>query len=189
MVVLFVIILCTVCIIVALNNGSNPDKSGLHFDDASKIEEYKRNLSQLESCYYKCKELSNSEKALNLWPSDSSLLESFNFSNGHVSLRMKDGKTISGDILNMSARFSVLNGDNVVCKLTCGSVELEFKTIWHLFSDEEWYDIMNCLTWCGTTYNVNAYISVYNKNNTASGKAIKYANVLLKGIRIIQNVS
>lgn len=181
------LLLAFFCFFYAIKQMISPsvDPSGLHFKDPKKIVEYKKALSKLEGFSYKSKMLSASDKALNLFPSDSALLDSFNFSNGRVSLRMRDGRTLEGDLINLTSTFTALNGDNVNCKVTNGSKTIEFMSIWHLYTDEEWYDIFNCLTWSGTTYRAGDYIAIYNKYHSKTGKALRYANVLMKGIKLL----
>lgn len=135
------LIIAIICAIYAYKKNVNPDidESGLHFKDPKKIEEYKSKLVQLESCSYKCKEMSDSEKAMNLWPKESALLETFSFANGFISIRMKDGKTLSANLLDVSTKFIICQGDNVRCLVTCGENSIEFFTIAYLFKDEEWY--------------------------------------------------
>lgn len=134
---------------------------------------------------FHCKQLSDFERIANLGV-DNGHLVSFEYNNKFLSLRMKDGKILSAHLKDIEASFMTYSGDNVSCSLKANGTEVNIYSYWKLFTDEEWYEIFNILTYCGITHNAGAYVAIYNKNNTKVGKTIKYANSAIKIINALQ---
>lgn len=160
---ILIIIITVIVIAVVYKEANKPVR---------KSADYYARHKELQGDYvFHCKDLSTTESFMNLGQ-DSKGLEYLAYHNRQLYVRMKDGRTLQGMIENMSARFSATSrgGGLATCELISGNKKVTIITIWHLFTDEEWWQIFNLLTHCGTTYNLKEYIEVYKLYNTQEGK-------------------
>jgi len=148
-----VIIIIIIVIVSAFKQHNTPEK---------KVSNYEQLVQQLANVSYSAREMSGIEKAANLWPSDEYLLQSFSYSNGTVSLTMKNGYVFTAPIRQLNARFYVQKGENYTAELWYGNQKLNIYTYWHLFSGEEWCSIFAYLSYSGTTYGA-AQLSDFNR--------------------------
>lgn len=174
MVTIFVAI-CFIIAIVAIVRANTAHK---------KESGYYKSHPELNCSYtFHCKKLNKAESVLNLG-ADAKGLAMFAYHNRQVFIKMNDGKTLSGMLENMTATFDCYKG-NVNCKLSCNGQKVEIYSVWHLFTDDEWWTIYNILTHCGTTYNEKDYIDTQKLYGTKEGKTTRG---LITAARIISGL-
>lgn len=171
--IIILIIIWIILLIISLVKKANaPEK---------KPEGYYENHPETKGTYvFHCKSLNSMESLLNLGQ-ESSGLEHFSYNDRHLFIRMKNGRTLEGNIDDMSAEFSTYK-DYIECTVKCNNDEICICSIWHLFTDEEWWTIFNILSHCGTTYNLRGYLETHQLYTTKEGKVtrglVSAANIL-----------
>jgi hypothetical protein len=137
---IFVIV---VVIIILTISGNKKDKKPANYD---------QQVNELPNATYQAREMTGGEKALNLWPSDSVLLNCFSFNNGILTIRMKNGKTLSGPIRQFCAKFEVLPKYGLVeAYVSYNGTKVTIRYYDYIFTEQEWDDIFGYLTYCGET--------------------------------------
>jgi len=137
---------------------------------------YDNELASLPNIAFKAREMTGGEKALNLWPRDCFLLDFVSYANGILTVKMKDGKTLSGPIRQFSATFENMikyNG-TITADLKYNGQKVCIYYYAFIFSDEQWNEIFAYLLFYGETYGAEKLTG--NKKNTAME--------VLKGIKL-----
>lgn len=134
-----------IVVIVMISSSKKKDKRPANYDNE---------VNNLPNIEYHSREMSGTDKALNLWPNDSKLLDYFSYQNGILFLRMRNGQSLSGPIRQFSADFTPVNGGNYQVDLKFNGQKMCVFTYYHLFTDEEWYHMIAYLMYCGETRGV-----------------------------------
>ena len=127
---------------------------------------------------FKAKQLNTAEKVLNLGLHTEGL-EYFEYDNGHLYVKMQDGKTLNSDISKVAANFSKIEGDIVICTLQSGTQMVSIYMIWHLLDEEDWWNLFNILTHCGAVFNLDGYLKLYNAYHSKLGRAVRLTGIAL----------
>lgn len=174
---LFFIIFISYLIYKVLSGNKTEERDSNYYDEHPELNFSKK---------FYGKELTTTEKFLNLGITDSSQLKYFSYNNRQIEIVMKDGKKLNGNLENLKADFSILQGDNISCRVSHGNTSIKIFSVWHLLKEEEWYELFNILTHCGEVKNLSEYTALYNKTHTKLGKGLSYANTALKVIKHFQ---
>lgn len=169
-----IFIIVVIVVIVMICSSKKKDK---------RPENYDNEVNNLPNVEYHSREMSGTDKALNLWPNDSKLLDYFSFRNGILYLRMRNCQTLSGPIRQFSADFSPLDGGNYQVDLKFNGRNMRVFTYYHLFPDDEWYHIIAYLMYCGETRGVE---KISGDKKTGALEVLKGVNA---GIKIFNALS
>ena len=165
------IIIIVVWIIVKSNSKDKKSKKELAINEA-------RTASLPDMAFY-AKEMTSTQKALNMWPGDKDLLQEFRYTSSSrmIYLRMKDGRFVNCPLSQLDVTFDKVSGlYRIVIKN--GNVKFSFYQYSYVFTDNEWDVIMSTLTLAGTTRNVEIMGSTY--------KNLSKVNTVLKIISKLQ---
>lgn len=169
-----IIFVCVVLFIIIMISNNKKDKKPANYD---------QQVNELPPCVYQAREMTSGEKALNLWPSDSKLLNYFAYQNGIITIRMKNGQTMSGPIRQFAAKFENLPKYGLTeAYVSYNGAKITITCYAYIFTDEEWANIFAYLTYCGETRRAD---KITGKRYDAQD-AIKHAGAAIK---IISKIS
>ena len=147
-----------------------------------KVKQEKATLGSLPDIHIVAKEMTEAEKALNLYPAAKELLQSFDYTKSGriVTVRMKNGDTLKGEISKLEVWFKKWGKENHIVKVSNGNQLITFYTMSFLFTDSQWEVILHMLSLAGKAHNVIAI-----KPPSQLEKNFDRANTVLKIIRLI----
>ena len=147
-----------------------------------KVKQEKATLGSLPDIHLVAKEMTKVEKALNLYPADKDLLQSFDYSKSGriVTVKMKNGYTLSGEISKLEVWFEKIGKENHKVKVSNGEKSLEFYTMASLYDDKQWEVILHMLSLAGKAHNVIAI-----EPPSQLEKNLGRANTVLKIIKLL----
>ncbi|MGJ0550370.1 hypothetical protein [Phocaeicola vulgatus] len=161
----FIIIIIVLCLIF----GNKADKKNIQKDNEE--------IDKLPRIYFKSKNLTGTQKFLNLAFFDNEILNSFLYDNKRITLVMKNGRVVSAPLQEVEVHFTKTKG---IIEVTVkgGNSKIEFREMDHLFSHQEWEVIYRVLSLAGTTYGKDIF-SDWNKN-------LGTVNSILKAMKFLQ---
>lgn len=167
-------IITIIIIIIVVNNANKPDKK-----NNKEIAINQQKVANLPDMYFHAKELTSTQKALNLWPSDKDMLQVFKYDSGtqFIYLKMKDGRFVNCPLSQLDVTFDKLNGIYYLY-IKQGQVKFSFYRYDYVFTKNEWDIILDTLTLAGITRNVAILGTTY--------KNMEKANTVLKIIKALQ---
>jgi hypothetical protein len=147
-----------------------------------KVKQEKATLGSLPDIHIVAKEMTEAEKALNLYPAAKELLQSFDYTRSGriVTVRMKNGDTLKGEISKLEVWFEKWGKENHIVKVSNGSKLITFYTMSFLFTDSQWEVILHMLSLAGKAHNIIAI-----EPTSKLEKNLNRANTVLKIIRLI----
>jgi len=171
---MFLTLIVIIIVVVIIANSNSPDKKS--YKQQVIDEERTANLPDM---YFHAKEMTSTQKALNMWPSDNYLLQEFGYtsSNRMIYIKMKDGKSVNCPLSALDVTFYKA-GAIYRFLIRNNNVEFIFNQYAYVFTDKEWDIIVSTLTLAGTTHNIGIMSSAY-KNMTK-------VNTILKIIKAMQ---
>lgn len=154
------IIIAVIWVVVAANRKDKRPK-----DADEKIQE-------LPAIHYKAPV---KDKAGRFWSgelleTDSSILDEFNYDNGFLTLKMRDGKKLCGRLSDTVVTFSKMSFSTYF-EIKVGKEKVSFAKL-ETFTKDEWDVIIGVLLLAGTTYGRDIFSSTY--------KNLSRANLVLK---------
>jgi len=165
------IIIIVVWVIVKSNSKDKKSKKEQAINE-------EKTASLPDMAFY-AKEMTSTQKALNMWPGDKDLLQEFRYisSSRMIYLKMKDGRFVNCPLSQLDVTFDKVSGIyRIVIKNS--NVKFSFYQYSYVFTDNEWDVILSTLTLAGTTRNVEIMSSTY--------KNLSRANTILKIISKLQ---
>ena len=174
---LFVILICYFIYKIASKHETKQEIKA-----QKKVKQEKATLGSLPDIHIAAKEMTKAEKALNLYPADKDLLQSFDYSKSGrvVTVRMKNGDTLTGEISKLEVWFEKWGKENHIVKVSNGSKLITFYTMSFLFTDSQWEVILHMLSLAGKAHNVIAI-----EPPSQLEKNLGRANTILKIIKLI----
>lgn len=167
--------LLIICIVVyAIYKANSKDKKSIN--DIVINEEKTVKLPDIS---FYAKEMTSTQKALNMWPSDKDLLQIFRYTSSTrtIYMKMKDGRYVDRPLSQLDVTFDVASGIyRIVIKNN--NVKFSFYRYDYVFTKKEWEIILDTLTLAGTTRNVAIMGSAY--------KNMSKVNTVLKIIKALQ---
>ena len=135
--------------------------------------------ASLPDMAFYAKEMTSTQKALNMWPGDKDLLQEFRYtsSNRMIYMKMRDGRFVNCPLSQLDVTFDKVSGMYRII-IKNGGVKFSFYQYSYIFSDDDWEVILSTLTLAGTTRNVEIMGSTY--------KNLSKANMVLKIIAKLQ---
>ena len=103
---------------------------------------------------------------LELFESNKAILEDFNYNNGYLTLTMRNGKSISGPLNQMTVRFEKMSGF-IVITVSSQRRKVQFSN-YDNFTADQWDTIISVLMLAGTTYGAYIFGSTYKNMNRAT---------------------
>ncbi len=167
-------LLIIIIVIWAIVKANSPDKRS-----KKELARNEKQIAQLPNMTLYAKEMSSTQKALNLWPGDKDLLQVFKYTNNNqqIYLKMKDGRSVNCPLSQLDVTFDKVSGVyRIVIKNN--STTFSFYKYDYVFTEKEWEVILNTLTLAGTTRNVAIMGSTY--------KNLNKVNTVLKIIKALQ---
>ena len=110
-----------------------------------------------------------------LFESNSHVLLDFNYKNGYLTLKAKNGKEISGLLSAMSVRFDKCYGETHIIVKSNGD-KIEINKLGN-FTDDQWETMIGVLLLAGTTYGADLF-SYWYKNMSKANIALKIISKL-----------
>ena len=161
---MFTLLIIVIVVLVIVKLNSKDKKSS----KVQAINEEK--TASLPDMVFYAKEMTSTQKALNLWPSDKDLLQEFMYSSSNrmIYLKMRDGRFVNCPLSQLDVTFDKVSGLYRIV-IQNGNVKFSFYQYAYIFTDNEWDVIMSTLTLAGTTRNVEIMGATYknlNKVNT-----------------------
>ena len=157
-------ILFILVIVFAIIATNSPDKKS-----KKEIANNNAKIADLPDMAFYAKNLTSAQKALNLWPSDSDMLQAFKYisSTRLIYMKMKDGRFVNCPLSQLDITFDKVGAlYRIVVKHN--NVKFSFYQYAYVFSDKEWEVILDTLTLAGTTRNVSIMGSAYKNLNKAN---------------------
>ena len=135
-------------------------------------------IATLPDISFRAKEMTSTQKALNLWPRDNDILQEFKYlsENKTIYLKMKDGRYVDCPLSQLDVTFDKVNAIYRFV-IRYKDVKFSFYQWAYTFTDKEWDVIINTLTLAGITRNVAIM--------GASYKNLQKANTVLKIIKAL----
>lgn len=167
-------LLIIIIIIWAIVKSNSKDKKS---QKEQAIDEEK--TASLPDMTFYAKEMTSTQKALNMWPGDKDLLQEFRYtsSNRMIYMKMRDGRFVNCPLSQLDVTFDKVSGMyRIVIKND--NVKFSFYQYPYVFTDKEWDIILSTLTLAGTTRNVEIMGSTY--------KNLSKVNTVLKIIKALQ---
>lgn len=167
-------LLIIIIIIWAIVKSNSKDKKS---QKEQAIDEEK--TASLPDMTFYAKEMTSTQKALNMWPGDKDLLQEFRYtsSNRMIYMKMRDGRFVNCPLSQLDVTFDKVSGMyRIVIKND--NVKFSFYQYSYVFTDKEWDIILSTLTLAGTTRNVEIMGSTY--------KNLSKVNTVLKIIKALQ---
>lgn len=167
--------LLIICIVVyAIYKANSKDKKSIN-----DIVQNDKKIASLPDMSFNAKEMTSTQKALNMWPGSKDLLQAFRYTSNTktIFLKMKDGRYVNCPLSQLDVTFDVVNGIyRIVVKHN--NVKFSFYKYDYVFTKKEWEIILDTLTLAGTTRNVAIMGSAY--------KNMSKVNTVLKIIKALQ---
>ncbi|MDE6722278.1 MAG: hypothetical protein K2J84_09070, partial [Bacteroidaceae bacterium] len=138
-------------------------------------------LAKLPDIFYKAHEMSSTEKALNLWPSNKDLLDIFQYTseNRCIYMKMKDGRSISCPLSELDVEFDKVARTSLYrIVVRNGKTKFSFYGFEYVFTKKQWDVIFSTLTLAGIT-----------RNASIMGKAYKNMEKAATILKIIKAIS
>ena len=167
-------LLIIIIIIWAIVKSNSKDKKS---QKEQAIDEEK--TASLPDMTFYAKEMTSTQKALNMWPGDKDLLQEFRYtsSNRMIYMKMREGRFVNCPLSQLDVTFDKVSGMyRIVIKND--NVKFSFYQYPYVFTDKEWDIILSTLTLAGTTRNVEIMGSTY--------KNLSKVNTVLKIIKALQ---
>ena len=168
------LIIIIIIVVWAIAKSNSPDKKS---SKQQAIDE-ERTANLPDMAFY-AKEMTPTQKALNMWPGAKDLLQEFRYSSNNriIYLKMKDGRFVNCPLSALDVTFDKVSGIyRIVIKNS--NVKFSFYQYDYVFTDKEWDIILSTLTLAGTTHNVEIMGSTY--------KNLTKVNTVLKIIKALQ---
>lgn len=150
---MFIVIIVIICVWVLIASNT-PDKK-----DKEKVKE---EIEKLPRILLKSKNLSGWEKFVNLAYDDSTILKSFLYDNGFVTLTMQSGAKLTASLSSMQVIFTKVNS-LIEVTVSDRNSKIKFYEMAYLYSNQEWEVIYKVLSLANTTYGTDIF-SNWNKN-------------------------
>lgn len=157
-----------VIIIIAICCSFMSPKDKKSKKQLAKNEEF---LAKLPDIFYKAHEMSSTEKALNLWPSNKDLLDIFQYTseNRNIYLKMKDGRSISCPLSELDVEFDKVHKTYIYrIVVKNGKTKFSFYGFEYVFTKKQWDVIFSTLTLAGITRNVSIMGKAYKNMEKAA---------------------
>lgn len=171
---MFLTLIVIIIVVVIIIKSNSPDNKS--YKQQAIDEERTANLPDM---YFHAKEMTSAQKALNMWPRDSDLLQEFRYtgSNRLIYMKMKDGRLVNCPLSALDVTFDKV-GALYRFVIKNSNVTFSFYQYSYVFTDKEWDIIISTLTLAGITRNVGIMGSTY--------KNITRVNTILKIIKAMQ---
>lgn len=169
------ITLLIICIVVyAIYKANSKDKKSIN--DIVQNEERTASLPDMS---FNAKEMTSTQKALNMWPGSKDLLQTFRYTSSTktIFLKMKDGRYVNCPLSQLDVTFDNVGGIYRI-EIKKDDVKFSFYRYDYVFDKKEWEIILDTLTLAGTTRNVAIMGSAY--------KNMSKVNTVLKIIKALQ---
>lgn len=145
-----------------------------------KVKEEKATIASLPDIHFEAREMTTTQKALNLNLGDEYLLQTFEYKKDGrtIFLKMKNGARIFGPLSEAEVRFERVGKENHNVYIQIDQQNFSFSTMAYIFPDKEWEVILHMLSLAGRAHNVAA-IQPINKNFDRAMtiiKILKYLN-------------
>ena len=167
-------LLIIIIVVWTIVKASSRDKKG---KKEQAINEEK--TASLPDMAFYAKEMTSTQKALNMWPGDKDLLQEFRYtsSNRMIYLKMRDGRFVYCPLSQLDVTFDKVSG---IYRIVINNVNVKFSFYQYpyVFTNSEWEIILSTLTLAGTTRNVEIMGSTY--------KNLSKINMVLKIISKLQ---
>lgn len=134
-------------------------------------------IQKLPKISLRGKNMTGTQKFLNLAYDDDEILNSFLYESGAVKLEMKNGKYIFAPLSEIEVRFTKSN-NMIFVTVKRGNIKIEFREMAFLYTQQEWEVIYKVLSLAGRTYGADMF-SDLNKN-------IGKVNSILKALKALQ---
>lgn len=108
---------------------------------------------------YQSHEMNGIKSFLNLGLDHLEGLDLFSYYNGQVFIKLKNGKSLSGDIRNLTATFVMGRKGIFECTVKSDNQKICFANYYGLFSDQEYLEIFELLSNCGSVGGMSDYKS------------------------------
>lgn len=164
---MFTLFIIIVVVAIICSAGKKDKKSE---EDLARIEEETQRLPDL---YFRMHEMTSTQRALNLFPGDKDILEilKYNAATRNITLKMKDGRSVTCLLSELYVIFSKTNG-LYRFEIRHGKTRFSFYKFAYVFTDKEWDVIINVLTLAGETTGIDIFGSTY-KNMTRVNTVLK----------------
>jgi len=157
-------IIIVVLVVWALIATFTPDKK-----DNLKVKEEIEKLPRID---LKGKKMSGLEKLANLAYDDNTILKSFLYDNGIVTLTMQSGKVLAASLTSMEVHFVKLRNAPIDVTVIDRNYKINFYEMAGLYSSQEWEVIYKVLSLANTTYGTDIFSS-WNKNMSKVNSILK----------------
>ena len=166
-------ILVIILVVIAIKAATSPDKKSKKEQAANE-----EKIANLPDMAFSAKELTSTQRALNLWPGKEDLLQEFRYtsSTGRIFLKMKDGRAVNCPLSQLDVAFDKVSGVYRF-EIKNNGTKFSFYRYDYVFTSNEWDVIIDTLTLAGTTRNVAIMGSAY-KNMTKVNTVLKIIKAL-----------
>ena len=178
---MFTILFCILigCLVYKL---ADKEEKKIEKKAQNRVRQEKATMGSIPDIHIVAKEMTEAEKALNLYPAAKDLLQSFDYckSGSIITLKMKNGDTLTGEISKLEVWFEKWLTENHIVRVSNGSKLITFYTMSFVFTDSQWEVILHMLSLAGKAHNIMAI-----EPPSQLEKNLSRANTILKIIRLI----
>lgn len=162
---MFLTLLIIIIVIICIVKANKPDKK-----DAQKVS---KRILKLPKIYLKSKKMSSFDKFMNLAYDDSSILSSFVYENGSITLTMGNGKVLCTPLSATTVRFEKYKKYPINVSVSASGQKVKFYEMDNFYSNKEWELIYRVLCLAGVTYGTDIF---WYWNISDVGSIIKILN-------------
>ncbi|MCM1077467.1 MAG: hypothetical protein NC411_08930 [Bacteroides sp.] len=166
-----IIIGCIIYVIVATKKANTPDDK-----DSAKVME---DISKIPDIYFYAQPMNGFNRFLNMSYDGSREIRFFGYSNGLVTIKMKNGQILRSHLKDMLVRFDKPKNYPVTVAISSPEAKVDFYEMTNL-KEKEWETIYHILSLARTTYGTDIF------KYSSLDKNLGRVNMILKLIQHLQ---